>query len=130
MVLCLIHNYRSAGKIIMSSLFLRAFEDIRGGLMEEVWHSSKHLLSLIGPYQHLKVLDKDPTSSTERKMNAALLGLKKNCTIPDLLYRRLKYSGGYIPLLYELPKIHKPGIPLRPIVSFVPSPTYALSLST
>ena len=30
-------------------------------------------------------------------------------------------------MLYGLPKIHKPGIPLRPIVSFVSSPTYALS---
>ena len=28
---------------------------------------------------------------------------------------------------YSLPKIHKPGIPLRPIVSFVNSPTYAIS---
>ena len=28
---------------------------------------------------------------------------------------------------YGLPKIHKPGIPLRPIVSFVDSRTYAIS---
>ena len=28
---------------------------------------------------------------------------------------------------YTVPKIHKPGIPLRPIVSFVNSPTYAIS---
>ena len=31
------------------------------------------------------------------------------------------------PLLYGLPKIHKPEIPLRPIVSFLNSPTYELS---
>ena len=36
-------------------------------------------------------------------------------------------SDGHVPLLYGLPKIHKPGVPLRPIVSFVSSPTYALS---
>ena len=57
-------------------------------------------------------------------MNAALLGLKKNGTIPEPLYRRLRSLGGHISLLYGLPKIHKS---LRPIVSIVSSPTYALS---
>ena len=36
-------------------------------------------------------------------------------------------SDGLCPRFYGLPKIHKPGIPLRPIVSFVNSPTYAIS---
>jgi len=31
------------------------------------------------------------------------------------------------PKLYGLPKLHKPGIPMRPIVSFCWSPTYQLS---
>ena len=31
------------------------------------------------------------------------------------------------PLFYGLPKIHKVGFPLRPIVAFVNSPTYQLS---
>ena len=82
--------------------------------------------SLLTDRKFYKVLDKDPTSSTERKMNAALLGLKKG-TIPEPLYHRLRSSGGHIPLLYGLPKIHKPGISLRPIVSFVSSLMYALS---
>ena len=51
----------------------------------------------------------------------ALLRLKKNGTIPEPLYYRLRSSGGHIPFLYGLPK---PGTPLRPIVS---SLTYALS---
>ena len=38
------------------------------------------------------------------------------------------YSNeGLCPRFYGLLKIHKPGIPLRPIVSFVSSPTYAIS---
>ena len=80
--------------------------------------------SLLADRKFYKVLDKDPTSSTERKMNAALLGLKKNGTITEPLYCRLRSSGGHIPLLYGLLKIHKSGIPLRSIVS---SPMYALS---
>ena len=39
----------------------------------------------------------------------------------------LPSSDGLSPRLYGLPKIHKPGIPLRPIVSFVYSPTYKVS---
>ena len=83
--------------------------------------------SLLEDRKFYKVLKKDPTSSTEREMNVTLLKLKKEGTIPEPLYHRLRSSGGHIPLLYGLPKIHKPGIPLRPIVSFVSSPTYALS---
>ena len=83
--------------------------------------------SLLEDRKFYKVLKKDPTSSTEREMNATLLKLKKEGTIPEPLYHKLRSSGGHIPLLYGLPKIHKPGIPLRPIVSFVSSPTYALS---
>ena len=38
------------------------------------------------------------------------------------------YSNeGLCPRSYGLLKFHKPGIPLRPIVSFVSSPTYAIS---
>ena len=36
-------------------------------------------------------------------------------------------SDGLCPRFYGLPKIHKPGIPLTPIVSVVNSPTYAIS---
>ena len=39
----------------------------------------------------------------------------------------LRRSDGLSPRLYGLPKIHKSGIPLRPIVSFVNSPTYNVS---
>ena len=60
-------------------------------------------------------------------MNAILLPLMRAGAIPERLYYHLRSSAGKVPLLYGLPKIHKPGIPLRPIVSFVNSPTYALS---
>ena len=36
-------------------------------------------------------------------------------------------SDGLCPRFYGLPKIHKTGIPLRPIFSFVNSPSYAVS---
>ena len=72
-------------------------------------------------------VEKDPTPPLERKMNALLLQLKKRGSIAQNLYNLLRSSGGSTPLLYGLPKIHKPNVPLRPIVSFVQSPTYQLS---
>ena len=47
--------------------------------------------------------------------------------ISSELYDRLRTSSGRLPLLYALPKVHKPAVPLRPIASFVYSPTYQLS---
>ena len=39
----------------------------------------------------------------------------------------LEALAGKTPALYGLPKIHKPGVPLRPVASFVTSPIYQLS---
>ena len=43
------------------------------------------------------------------------------------MYQRLCSSANRTPLLHELPKVHRPRIPLRPFVSFIQSPTYQLS---
>ena len=56
-----------------------------------------------------------------------LLDLQKAGKISDSTYKKLDSSDGLCPRFYGLHKIHKPGIPLRPIVSFVNSPTYAIS---
>ena len=72
-------------------------------------------------------ITKDPTLAQEWKMNALLLPLMRSGAIPEQLYQWLGSSARKVPLLYGIPKVHKEGIPLRPIVSFVNSPTYALS---
>ena len=72
-------------------------------------------------------LSRDPVKSVERRMNAMLLKMKKEGSISPELYKRLRSSGGLTPQLYGLPKLHKPGVPLRPIVSFIQSPSYQLS---
>ena len=85
------------------------------------------MASLLDDQKTYEKLDKDPTPTLERKMNAMLLRMKKAGSISDRLYDRLRCSAGRLPLLYGLPKVHKPEVPLRPIVSFVHSPTYQLS---
>ena len=44
---------------------------------------------------------------------------------PNIIF--LRCSKGVIPRFYGSPKVHKVSVPLRPIVSFINSPTYNLS---
>ena len=72
-------------------------------------------------------LKNDPTASTERKVTKHLLELRKNDSLSINLYRRLHPSASTCPKFYGLPKIHKPNVPLRPIVASRGSATYNLA---
>jgi hypothetical protein len=62
-------------------------------------------------------LPKDPTAEVERKLQK-LLSKHKTTLLIDLKYKPTPYHSK--PLhLYSLPRIHKPDIPLRPIVSSI-----------
>ncbi|XP_068716947.1 uncharacterized protein [Montipora capricornis] len=82
---------------------------------------------LLGDVSTYKVLKKVPTKKTERDMNGILLKMKREETIGENLYKRLHSSDGLPPRFYGLLKVHKNGCPLRPIVSFISTPTYNLS---
>ncbi|KAL3972435.1 transcription elongation factor S-II [Sarotherodon galilaeus] len=81
------------------------------------------LLSDNNTYEALK---RDPTSSYKKKVIACLQDLEKDKIIDRLKYHRL-YPGDAIPCIYGLPKIHKEGVPLRPIVSSINSATYNIA---
>lgn len=50
-----------------------------------------------------------------------------NDFVSDQCYKKLVCNTGTIPKFYALPKIHKEGIPYRPIISAINSPCYNLS---
>ena len=70
---------------------------------------------------------RDPTAATERKVLEEVRRLEKKKLIPQALAMKLKPTASRPPKLYGLPKVHKPTIPLRPIVSCIGAPTYQLS---
>ena len=76
-------------------------------------------LSLLDDKSTYTILNSDPTSKTQRKLNKMLLDLKKAGKISDSTYKMLYSSDGLCPRFQGLPNILKPGIPLRPIVSFL-----------
>jgi hypothetical protein len=63
----------------------------------------------------------DPTETVEKK--TALI----KTSLPQDVAEQLRPHGSRPSRLYGLPKIHKDGIPLRPIVSTIGSPTYCLA---
>jgi hypothetical protein len=65
-----------------------------------------------------KILSKDPMSQIERKIQQLHTKHKT---------RKLTPYHSKPPQLYDLPKIHRRDIPLRPIVSSINSPCYALT---
>ena len=83
--------------------------------------------SFVNDKQTYEILKGDPTPALQRKLNNKLLTLKKTDKIDFRRYNRLRCSVPQPPKLYGLPKLHKPNIPMRPVVSFCGSPTYQLS---
>ena len=51
--------------------------------------------------------------------------LKNQNVISDKTFERIKPTGTVIPRLYGLPEIHKPHVPLRPILDMCNSPYHA-----
>ncbi|KAM7292109.1 uncharacterized protein ISCGN_025361 [Ixodes scapularis] len=73
-----------------------------------------------------KKLKRDPTSAIQRNLNRTLALIFKEHPESKNLYLRLICRNGFAPGFYGLPKIHKPDVPLRPIVDFTTSPLRAL----
>jgi hypothetical protein len=63
---------------------------------------------------------RDPTNKIVRKITSLI----KMSHIPDDMKKKLTPHAATPPQMYGLPKIHKEGIPLRPTVNCIGSPTY------
>ena len=83
--------------------------------------------ALVSDKQTYKELKQDSTLSLQRRLNDKLSSLRKTNSINLQIYYRLRSSVPRPPKLYGLPKIHKPQIPIRPIISFYGPPTCQLS---
>jgi hypothetical protein len=80
-----------------------------------------------GPYT--EILENPLKVKGNKNFQFQLIKTLKECKvlIEEKVRRKLTISNPVLPKLYCLPKIHKTGIPMRPIVSGINSPTYNLS---
>ena len=100
------------------SLVILPADKGRATVVIDISQYDSKMMHLISDSSTYKVMQKDPTPSLQRKMNGLLLHLKKQQRLQPTEYDYLRCSSGNIPSIYGVPKIHKPGVPLRPIVSF------------
>lgn len=82
------------------------------------------LLSDSNTYEKLKT---DPTNKYQKQNNDLIKKWENGNLISANLANKLKINNSHSPKIYGLPKLHKEGIPLRPIVSCIQSPFYKLS---
>jgi len=74
-----------------------------------------------------KMLKSNPLRKITCKLDAMIRTWFEAKIIDEWQYRRLKCTNGNLPRCYGLPKIHKPGHPLRIIVSSLGSPLYEVA---
>ena len=71
-----------------------------------------------------KTISNDPTNKHRTKLIKLLKTIKAEGGINEAVYKRLYPTGAGVPKFYGLPKVHKEGIPLRPIVSSIGAASY------
>ena len=74
-----------------------------------------------------RVIPEDPTSKQKNKLILLLKKIKNEGGISEEKYKNMYPTGAGISKFYGLPKVHKAGVPLRPIVSSRGSVTYNTS---
>ena len=72
-------------------------------------------------------LEKDPTNGINLQLKSILLSWKSKKIINDNRFKYLHSNTSTAPKFYGLLKLHKSNCPIRPITSFIGSPTYNLS---
>ncbi|XP_071637612.1 uncharacterized protein [Temnothorax longispinosus] len=74
-----------------------------------------------------EVIVKDPVKKLSSELRSLITRWKNKGYIDHSMYKKLNCTDGILPRAYGLPKIHKPGNPLRIIVSSINSPLYMLA---
>ena len=91
---------------------------------EEYTRKMKLILNDADKYRIVKC---DPTLKIERETTKSLKHLRKEGYIDDRLCDSLTPRYSERLQMYGLPKVHKDGVPMRPIVSCIGSQTYGLA---
>ncbi|XP_055714366.1 uncharacterized protein LOC129808607 [Phlebotomus papatasi] len=72
-------------------------------------------------------ISRDPTSRFQLRNNDLVRAVYNKEKINSYQKSQLTTYKAIAPRIYGLPKVHKPGVPLRPVVSYIGSPNYALA---
>ena len=70
---------------------------------------------------------KNMSVKEEERVNDKLQELLDANEIDETLFEEIKSMGGQLPRLYGLAKVHKPNVPIRPVLSMPGSPYYKIA---
>lgn len=79
---------------------------------------------------HYKRIPRDPTNTIQQKANKLMTNLKKTIQDDSGMIKKHTIYNSKIPKFYGLPKIHKPQLSLRPIISSIDCPTIRITQYT
>ena len=82
---------------------------------------------LLNDQEYYIRLNRNPTYTLELKANKIVKSLKEKGHITDVQARSMTSYNTIAPRFYSLPKIHKPALAMRPIVSCINSPNGQLA---
>lgn len=115
---------------VRTATFLRQHPEViitsadKGNSTVAMNRDTYHLLAetILSDEQYYKRLSRDPTSTFQQKANKLISGLKKDGMIQDAEASKLTIYNSRPARFYGLPKIHKPTLALRPIISSISCP--------
>lgn len=84
------------------------------------------MINIVGDITKYSLQNRDPTSKLQKINNNLVEELFRKKIITNIEKNKLKTNIATAPRIYGLPKIHKEDFPLRPICSFINSPSYEL----
>nr|VZI06608.1 unnamed protein product [Spirometra erinaceieuropaei] len=88
---------------------------------------SQKVKSLLGDRQSYVPCESNPIKMLTGEINATLLAMENSCAISPIDRHMARAQETALARFYGLPKLHKKGAPLRPIVSLKGIPTYELA---
>lgn len=107
-------------------LVLKADKGHATVLMDRKEYKEK-ILSMLEEKSTYKKLQRNPTSTIEAKCNDFFRQMFEKKYIDFPLKKSFTHYDSVAPKFYGLPKLHKNGVPLRPVTSYVKAPTASLS---
>ena len=94
--------------------------------MDRTDYDSK-METLLGDRDTYQPVHKSPFAKIESELNCRLADLKRQNKIDETVYQKLRSTDGSPPAIRGSINHHKPGFPLRPIVSSIGSALYNTS---
>ncbi|XP_045482183.1 uncharacterized protein LOC123686213 [Harmonia axyridis] len=82
---------------------------------------------LLTDEEHYQVLTRDPTSTIQQKSNKLMIKVRRKIGDDSGIIKKHTIYNSKVPKFYGLPKVHKPQLALRPIISSLDAPTSCIS---